>query len=93
MEVKEVLVYHSTDESRSKLDEYIYSKTGKKNTLRPLELGGKGSVIDLDLNIKAGLTVITGVYFTGRRFKNVDEFINWHRRISDMHYTEDTKRE
>ena len=88
MIVKEVLVYHSTEESYKKLDDYIYSKTGKKNNLRPLEFGGKGSVIDLDLNILAGLTVITGIYFPGKRFKKVDEFIKWHSRICKMQYPE-----
>ena len=93
MKIERVLVPYHSEEEKKRLEDYLLEKTGRKTDLGPIQYGGKLTLqtIDIDLT-KIGSTNITcAPYFPGLHFKNVNEFIEWHSRISDMHYPEAVK--
>lgn len=84
------LVPYHTDEEKKKLEDYISERTGRNIDLGPIDYGGKLTLQTMDAdftNISSTQITYAGA-FPGRHFRNVDEFIKWHSRISDMHYLE-----
>ena len=84
------LVPYHTEEEKKRLEDYIFKKTGKRIDLGPIHYGGKLTLqtLDADLSHIDSTNITCAPYFPGPHFRNVDEFIDWHRRISDMHYLE-----
>ena len=80
MEIKRVLVPYSKVEDRTKLENYIEKKTGRKVDLGPIGYGGDLTLQTMDVDLSnIGRTNITCArYFPGRHFGSVDEFIEWH---------------
>jgi hypothetical protein len=92
--LKSVLVSYGTEEHQKQLENYISHKTGKKVDFGRMDYDGKGTIlrISLDLTYIARTNVTAAIWFPGMKFRGeIDEFIKWHSRISDMHYPEAVK--
>ena len=86
MIVKRVLVPYSDEENRKKLEDYIEEATGKRVDLGPIRYGGQLTLQTMSVDFsEIGTTSITcAPYYPGKHFKNVDEFIEWHKSVSTM---------
>ena len=87
------LVPYSNDSDKKKLEDYIKEKIGKHIDLGPIGYDGKPTIQTLDADLThIDRTNITCAYaFPGIHFKNVDQFLEWHKQISEMHYLESAK--
>ncbi len=84
------LIPYGTEDEKKRLEDYISEKTGKDVDLGPIGYGGKLTLQTMDADLtNISYTQITYARgFPGKHFGSVDEFIEWHRRISKMRYLE-----
>ncbi len=84
------LVSCGTEENKKKLEDYISEKTGRSIDLGPLAYGGHGSILIIspDLQKISSCNVTGAIHFPQRKFRDVDEFIDWHKSVSAMRYPE-----
>ena len=90
MIVKKALVPYSNEENKKKLEDYIKGVTGKRIDLGPIHYGGKLTIqtMNVDFSEISTTNITCAPYFPGKHFKNVDEFIEWHKSVSVMDYPE-----
>ncbi len=90
MKAKKVIVAYSNTEDRKKLEDYIEEAKGRRIDLGPIGYDGKLTIqtMNTDLTNISTTNITCAACFPGMRFGNVDEFIEWHRRIIEMHYLE-----
>ncbi len=89
-----VLVSYGTTEHQKQLENYISQRTGQKVGFGRMDYDGKGTILRISLDLtEIHRTNVTGaIYFPGKKFRGeIDEFIEWHSRISEMHYPEAVK--
>lgn len=86
----EVLASYSTEENKKKLEDYISEITGRSVDLGPLAYDGKGSILIIgpDLQKISSCNVTGAIHFPQRKFRDVDEFIDWHKNVSAIGYQE-----
>ena len=82
VKIKRVLVPYSNEEDKKKLEDYIREVTGKNVDLGPIGYGGELTLQTMNTDFSSiTRTNITCVpHYPGKHFKNVDEFIEWHRK-------------
>ena len=88
MEILGVLVSYSTEENKRKLEDYIEERTGRHVDLGPIGYDGKLTIqtMDADLTHIGRSNITCAPYFPGPRFRDVDEFIRWHRNAEGRGY-------
>ena len=90
-----VLVSYGTKERQKQLENYISQRTGRKIDFGRMDYDGKGTILRISLDMtEIYRTNVTGaIWFPGKKFRGeIDEFIKWHTRISDMHFPEAVNR-
>ena len=82
VEIKRALVPYSSEEDKKKLEDYIIEVTGKMVDLGPISYGGKLTLqtMNVDFSNISKTTITCAHSCPGKHFKNVDEFIEWHRK-------------
>ena len=75
------LVSYSKEEDKKKMEDYIFEVTGNIVDLGPIGYNGELTIniFSHDLTRISRINITCAPYFPGKRFRNVDEFINWHR--------------
>ncbi len=92
--LESVLVSYGTSEHQKQLENYISQKTGKKVDFGRMDYDGSGTILRISLDLcKIDHMNVTGaIWFPGKKFRGeIDEFIEWHSRIFEMHYPEAVK--
>ena len=81
-----MLVSYGTEENQKKLEDYISEVTGHPVNLGPLGYDGAGTILIISYDLKKiNRTNVTGaVWYPGRKFRRVDEFIEWHKNLKTV---------
>ena len=80
MKEKRFLISYGDNKSQKKLEEYILKVTGSKHDFGPLGYDGKCTILSTDIELRhfSKVNVTGAIYFPGKKFRGVDEFINWY---------------
>ncbi|GEM_PF-6731566 len=76
----------STKERQKRLEDYFFEVTGKRPNFGPIQYGGSVTIVMVTEDLKDySFNNVTGaIYFPGKRFRSVDDFIKWHRVYKNL---------
>lgn len=80
-----VIVSFRKTSDKKKLEAYIHEKGGKTVDLNPYHKDGELSIhfISDDLEHISRTNITCAACFGGMKFKTADDFIKWHRELSN----------